>query len=70
MTKDELEIFIKGLHSKGWEDEDIVKMFCRMFQDKKMSRGEFEALLDALGYELSDELRKLSDEELRKTVLK
>ena len=70
MTKDELEIFIKGLHSKGWEDEDIVKMFCGMFQDKKMSRDEFEALLDALGYGLSDELKKLSDEELRKTVLK
>ena len=70
MTKGELEIFIKGLHSKGWKNEDIVKMFCKMFQDERLSRGEFEALLETLEYGLSDKLKSLSDDELRKAVLK
>ncbi len=68
MTKSEYETFIKSLHEKGWKDESIVAMFAKMFQDKKISRDEFEALLDTLGYGLTENLKKLSDDELRKSL--
>ena len=68
MTKNEYETFIKSLHEKGWKDESIVAMFVKMFQDKKISRDELEALLDTLGYGLTENLKKLSDDELRKSL--
>ena len=68
MTKSEYETFIKTLRDKGWEDENIVAMFVKMFQEKKLSRAEFEALLDTLGYELKGEMKELSDDDLRKSL--
>ena len=68
MTKSEYETFIKSLRDKGWEDENIAAMFVKMFQDKKISRDELEALLDTLGYGLTENLKKLSDDELRKSL--
>ncbi len=41
-----------------------------MFQEKKISREQLEALLDTLGYNLSDKLKKLSDDDLRKSLFK
>ena len=68
MTKSEYETFIKSLRDKEWEDENIAAMFVKMFQDKKISRDELEALLDTLGYGLTENLKKLSDDELRKSL--
>ena len=68
MTKSEYETFIKSLRDKGWKDENIAAMFVKMFQDKKISRDELEALLDTLGYGLTENLKKLSDDELRKSL--
>ena len=68
MTKSEYETFIKTLRDKGWEDENIVAMFVKMFQEKKLSRAELEALLDTLGYELKGEMKELSDDDLRKSL--
>ncbi len=68
MTKSEYETFIKTLRDKGWQDENIVAMFVKMFQEKKLSRAEFEALLDTLGYELKGEMKELSDDDLRKSL--
>ena len=68
MTKSEYETFIKTLRDKGWKDENIVAMFVKMFQEKKLSRAEFEALLDTLGYELKGEMKELSDDDLRKSL--
>ena len=70
MTKEEYEKFIKERHAKGYSNEDIVKIYCKMFQEKKISREQFEALLDSLGYNLSDRLKKLSDDDLRKSLFK
>lgn len=70
MTKEEYEKFIKERHAKGYSNEDIVKIYCKMFQEKKISREQFEALLDTLGYNLSDKLKKLSDDDLRKSLFK
>ena len=68
MTKSEYETFIKSLRDKEWEDENIAAMFVKMFQGKKISRDELEALLDTLGYGLTENLKKLSDDELRKSL--
>lgn len=70
MAKEEYEKFIKERHAKGYSNEDIVKIYCKMFQEKKISREQFEALLDTLGYNLSDKLKKLSDDDLRKSLFK
>lgn len=68
MTKEELTEFVKMAHSKGYSNNDIATMFGKMFQDGKCARKQFEALLNALGLELSDELKDLSDEELKKML--
>ena len=70
MTEQEFRKFIEDQHDEGRSDEDIVKIFAKMFQDGKSDRDEFEALIGALGYELSEDLRSLSDDELREKVVK
>ena len=70
MTEQEFRKFIEDQHDEGRSDEDIVKIFAKMFQDGKSDRDEFEALIGALGYELSEDLRDLSDDELREKVVK
>lgn len=69
MTEQEFRKFIEEQHGKGKSDEDIVKVFAKMFQDEKCSRDEFEGLINAIGYELSSDFGKLSDDELREKVL-
>ena len=70
MTEQEFRKFIEDQHQKGRSDEDIVKIFAKMFQDGESDRDEFEALIGALGYELSEDLRNLPDDELREKVVK
>ena len=70
MTEQEFRKFIEDQHDEGRSDEDIVKIFAKMFQDGKSDRDEFEALIGALGYELSEDLRSLPDDELREKVVK
>ena len=70
MTEQEFRKFIEDQHGEGRSDEDIVKIFAKMFQDGKSDRDEFEALIGALGYELSEDLRSLPDDELREKVVK
>ena len=70
MTEQEFRKFIEDQHGEGRSDEEIVKIFAKMFQDGKSDRDEFEALIGALGYELSEDLRGLSDDELREKVVK
>lgn len=70
MTETEFRTFINDLHAKGWDDENIAKMFAKMYQDRKISRDGFVGLLEAIGYGLTEEFQKLDDEELRERVLK
>ena len=70
MTEQEFRKFIEDQHDEGRSDEDIVKIFAKMFQDGESDRDEFEALIGALGYELSEDLRNLPDDELREKVVK
>lgn len=70
MTKEEFEGFIADQKKGGKSEEDIVKIFSLMFQEEKLDREQYEAVLTALGYGLSEELKKMSDEELREEVIK
>jgi hypothetical protein len=70
MTKDEFESFIKQQKDSGKSEEEIVTIFCLMFKDGELDREQFEAVLTALGYEMSEELKSMNDEELKKEVVK
>ncbi len=43
MTKKEYEKFINDLHAKGWKDEDIVKMFCKILRKRKYQGNSLKA---------------------------
>ena len=70
MTKEELNEFVEMAYSKGYSNNDLARIFAKMFQDGKCTREQFEALLDTLGLELSDDLKDLNDDELKETLLK
>ena len=69
MTKEEFMGFIEDQKKSGKSEEDITKIFCLMFQEDELDREQFEAVLAVMGYELSDEYKKLSDDELKEKIL-
>ena len=69
MEKKEFEEFVAKQKEAGMSEEDIAKGFALMFKKGDISRKELEAFLDALGYEMDEELSKLSDEELKEEIL-
>lgn len=69
MTKEEFDSLVEEQKRKGLSEEDIVKAFAIMFRDGTLDRKQFEACLNALGYELQGELKDMSDEELKEAVL-
>jgi|GEM_PF-2676630 len=69
MKKEEFIAFINEQKARGRSEEDILIIFCYMFRNQRIDRTQFEAVVDALGYELTAEFKKLDDEELRKKCL-
>lgn len=69
MTEQEFNEFIEEQKKAGKSEEDIVKIFCLMFKDGKLPREQLEAVIEALGYEMSDELKALGDEELKEKII-
>lgn len=69
MTKQEFDEIVSEQKEKGLSEEDIVKAFAIMFREGTIDRKGFEACLDALGYELTGELKDATDEELKEKVL-
>lgn len=69
MTEKEFKEFIEEQKASGKSEEDILKIFCFMFREGKLTREQLEAVVEALGYEMSEELRSLSDEELKEKIL-
>lgn len=69
MTKQEFDEIVSEQKEKGLSEEDIVKAFAIMFREGTIDRKGFEACLDALGYELTGELKDATDEELKDKVL-
>jgi ribosomal protein L12E/L44/L45/RPP1/RPP2 len=66
MTLEELNEAIDELRAQGESDEDIAAGFYLMFSEKKIDFPQFEALLEAIGYEVDDEFRSW-DEETQRT---
>lgn len=69
MTVKEIEEVIEMLKNQGNSEEDIAASFYLMFAEKKIDLNQLRALLAVLGYDLSDEFLKLSEEEQRKMFL-
>ena len=69
MTKKEFDDLIAEQREKGLTDEDIAKVFALMFKDGKLTREQIEGVLDAMGYELTDEARGMTDEEFKERIL-
>lgn len=69
MTKQEFESFIDEQKKSGKSEEEIVIIFCLMFKDGELDRSQLEACLNAIGYEISDELKAKDDEELKKEIV-
>ena len=69
MTQEQFIGFVDELKEKGWTDERILYVFCRMFQDRKIGRDALVAVADVLGFEMSPKMQAMDDEELRENVL-
>ena len=69
MKREEFIAFMNEEKARGRSEEDILIIFCYMFREHKISRVQFEAVVDALGYEITPEFKELTDEELRKKCL-
>lgn len=69
MTEQEFNQFIEEQKQSGKSEEDILIIFCAMFRDGKLPRDQFEAVVEALGYELDPEWKRMPDDELKEKVL-
>ncbi|MFA6829165.1 MAG: hypothetical protein WCR67_00435 [Bacilli bacterium] len=65
MTIDELKKSVEILKSEGWTEGEVLGSFYAMFQDGKVNLNEFEAMCAVIGYELTDEFKKMSPEDQR-----
>lgn len=63
MTVDEAKEAIEELKAQGANEEEIAGSFYLMFVDGKLDVNQFNALVNLLGYHLSDEFLAMSEEE-------
>ena len=68
MTLKEFNDLIEEQRKKGLTDEDIFKVFAGMFVDGDLERDALIAIGKHLGFEITEEASKLSDDELRKAI--
>lgn len=47
----------------NYDDEDLLGILYLMFQNDELTFDELEALVDALGYEITEEFRNMSPED-------
>ena len=66
MTPEELQEAIAELKAQGASEEDIAASFYLMFSEGKVNLEQFQALLDAIDYELDEEFLNM-DEQTQKT---
>ena len=63
MTVDEAKEAIEELKAQGANEEEIAGSFYLMFVEGKLDVNQFNALVNLLGYHLSDEFLAMSEEE-------
>ena len=63
MELKELQDALIELKSQGMSEEDILGSLYTMFIEDKIDANQLEAIADEMGYQLSEEFKKLPDEE-------
>lgn len=63
MTKKEAEKYFDELKSNGMDDDEILAILYKMFQDDRINLNQLEALCAVLGYELTEEFKNMSMED-------
>ena len=63
MTIEEAREAIEELKAQGANEEEIAGSFYLMFVDGKLDLKQFEALVNLLGYHLTEEFLAMSEEE-------
>lgn len=66
MTKQELDKIVGQLKSEGYSMDEVLAGFYKLFTEDKLSLDELEGIVNLLGYHLSDEFKKMSDDEKKK----
>lgn len=57
MNEEQINSLIEQLRASGMDDEKIMDVFFKTFQEGKMDREDLETLANVLGYELTDEFK-------------
>lgn len=65
MTEQEVRDTYKELKDEGLSEEDILNSLGTMFINEDISKEELIAFMNVLDYDFSDELKDLSEDELR-----
>ena len=63
MTVDEAKKAIEQLKAQGNDENAILGAFYKMFQDDKLTMEQFEAMVNLMGYHLTDEFKAMSPED-------
>jgi len=63
MTVKEGEKMIEELKKDGWNEEEIVAGFYQLFIEDEININELEDLVSLVGYELTEEFKKMSPED-------
>lgn len=63
MTVDEAKKAIEQLKAEGNDENAILGAFYKMFQDDKLTMEQFEAMVNLMGYHLTDEFKAMSPED-------
>ena len=63
MTIDEAKKAFDEMRAQGADDNAILGTLYRMFQDDKLDVEQLGALVNVLGYELTDEFKKMTPED-------
>lgn len=63
ITIEEAKKAMDEMMANGTSEDDMLGILYLMFRDDKISLDELEALVDALGYELTEEFKNMSPED-------
>lgn len=66
MTPEELTSAIKQMKAEGLDDNKIIGANFKMFQNGELTLEQFEAIIDQMGYHLSDEFKAMDPEAQKK----
>lgn len=68
MTVEEIKKVMEELNNDGFSDKQIVNAFYKMYQHDELNFEQFQAIIALLGFEVSDHIKQMGDEE-RKTTM-